>query len=502
MSRTLFKAAPYLFALSFVILSFQNCSAGFESSRGTSSSLGTDPAQELGEDVDPAPPEDLDLPGEVVVNPTPTPTPAPPPMEGLAAPDFGLDETVYGNLRKVTVGQASGTDYKTISAAVANVSPGTVVVVEDGTYREAVTISVGVNARLKDLSSARPLILVARNPHRAILMAPTQSNGFYLLVSYVQVHNFSILSGTPGVDTAPIKVIGAGGTLEEFANRRRHIVIAGNKIDTYESQRGQDILKIASVDQIRVLGNLFAGKFREDGVDHVSVTNSKVMYNTYIGEAMNGFSCKSGTQDVIFSHNDLAFTNSRSKGDSGWKDSTRIGGIGFSHVDRARPEEIRKTEATRVIFERNVIRSKTQFALIITGAESNVIRQNYFAPQGTIMGGLTPPEAILNSAHSPSGRYLNDPITIPGWTLPGRPDSEAVGHRDSGKNLIENNIYDGSVKTFHRGGQSVRLINGLSIDQRAGNVERNNRPGTMADVDWSFGVSAYDKSYIYKLLKL
>ena len=192
--------------------------------------------------------------------------------------------------RTIYVSTESGTDdgerYNSIQAAVDAATPGTLIYIEAGTYRENVKID-----RAKGGTEDAPVWLVAKDGKGTVhIDAPDASRP---VIQALGVDNYVIkdldLSG--GYDGIQFSQSG-----RDFSNLVNNVVIEGNIIDDVVN----DGIKVGQADNVYVGYNTISNVINEEGIDFVAVTNAVIEHNevSHTGSTAAGIFAKGGSTNI------------------------------------------------------------------------------------------------------------------------------------------------------------------------------------------------------------
>ena len=181
--------------------------------------------------------------------------------------------------------------FHAIQAAVSVATPGTIIYIMPGNYRENIRLS-----KERSGTPADPIWLVAKNgPGTVHITAVTRDK--------------PVIAGF-GVDNYIIKYLDLSGGYNgiqfnqsgrDFSDLVNNIVIEGNTITDVV----QDGIKVGQADRVSVVGNVIKGTDREEGIDFVAVTNAEIRANdvSNIASKAAGIFAKGGSSHVAIRDN-------------------------------------------------------------------------------------------------------------------------------------------------------------------------------------------------------
>jgi hypothetical protein len=268
--------------------------------------------------------------------------------------------------------------FRTIQRAIDEASTGTAVMVREGVYKESLHIGARSSYwQLDNGSEQRPFTLVSVDgPGKAVIVgdSPTEST-ILISVGNVRIYDFEIrgVQWRNG-DNSPIKITMA----DRVADAKRDVVIDGNLI----TGTGRDGVKANMVNDLEITNNTFDMTASEHLIDFVTVWDSKIEHNAFIGRATGAINVKTGSQDIDISNNLIQL-----EGEFHWPNFSvvEVGGDGFSQLERPPlPSNFRGFEARNVVVEENVITGDNFFTVKFRGAVDSVVQNNVLYGRGPI----------------------------------------------------------------------------------------------------------------------
>ncbi len=336
--------------------------------------------------------------------------------------------------------------YKTIQQAINNADPGTVIKVKAGTYRETIEINRGVNGDLKNLTDAKDLKIVSVDGKGAAVIDGSKANDSDSTVtmnemSHVTIDGFHIVSNPRSTkDGGGIKVIGNPSGAK--GNPSKDIEITDNTF----SGKGVSMIKISMTRDVEIEGNSFRGNASLNFIDMVTVWDSKIAGNDFTGTARVGITMKAGSQDNLVQKNFFDFATG---GGGEGQAAVLVGGVGHSRLGRdPLPSNFDGFEAKDILVVQNVILSHTDAGVMFQGGINSVVRDNLLGATGG---------TATKSAFAPSKN----------------------NESNSGNNKIIDNIL-----------LDVNKVHGVVEGQGKGTIVANNKPGSLKDVDFSYGAGS------------
>ena len=196
---------------------------------------------------------------------------------------------------------------ESIQQAINDAIPGTIIRVKAGTYREALSLFLDVDARKRITTPEKPIVLISEDgPGKAIIQPPdnTQEPTLYLRLGNTVVRGFKI-TGTAGFegDNAPLKI----------GSKEGNILIKDNYIES----TAEDVIKVVTSKGISFIGNtLDTGEtepwkdeipdnnyLKDSGIDIVEAKDITIKNNDFIGNVATGITLKTGSNIVDISNN-------------------------------------------------------------------------------------------------------------------------------------------------------------------------------------------------------
>lgn len=333
---------------------------------------------------------------------------------------------------------------KTIQQAINIATPGTKIMVKAGTYVENVTISGGVNYRLKSLTADKPLEIVSADGPGAAIIKSADTSGlvstiFSIGMSHMRIEGFHIVGAVSRAqganDGGPLKVIGNADVTQPSKN----VVIENNTF----SGTGVSMIKVTKTENAQILNNAFKGVASQNFIDMVTVWDTEVIANDFIGNAWLGITMKCGSQNNTIQHNLFDFANLPGLDT---QTAVLVGGVGASRLTRdPLPASFTGFEAKNIAVLDNVIVSDSRYSVMFQGAVESRVEGNLLGASGG---------TATKSAHAPS------------------PENES----DCRDNTIAGNILKDVVQ-LHEAGEG----------QSSGYVIQDNAKGDLADVNFDYG---------------
>jgi len=243
---------------------------------------------------------------------------------------------------------------RTIQAAADRATPGTAVLVREGHYHENVTI------RQSGTDDAPIWFVSADGPGKAII-EPVDENRATIVgrgTDNIVIRDFAI----DGADNrSGIEFTQSG---HDFTNLVKNIVIEGNTI--YDA--GIDGIKIAQTENIEIVGNLIIGG-REEGIDFVTVWNSRVAQNEVRDvEGRGGIVVKGGSNNVVIEENYVHDVAVDGIIVGGWTDADL-----FQLFDGY--------EASQITVRSNYVQGVEKRPLNFLAAQDSIATENFLDPQ-------------------------------------------------------------------------------------------------------------------------
>ncbi len=337
---------------------------------------------------------------------------------------------------------------KTIQHAIEIATPGTTIMVKAGTYVENVQISGSVNAQLKNLTADKPLAIVSADGPGAAVIEGADKSGlvstvYTIAMSHMTIDGFHIVSNVSrqlgANDGGPLKVIGNPDVTDPSVG----VVIENNTF----SGTGVSMLKVTCTEGALIANNSFEGTVHQNFIDMVTVWDTTIVSNDFIGQAWLGITMKNGSHDNLVQHNYFDFENHSGKAT---QTGILVGGVGYSRETRdPLPDEFNGYEARNISVIENVFAGQSDFGVMFQGGVESLVQGNVFANAGGV---------AVKSATSPSN--INGSIS-----------------RD---NTIEGNILV-TTKVLHE-----------TFDAAPGYAFEGNLPGTLEDAGFDYGQGSFD----------
>ncbi|UEM06975.1 hypothetical protein JL101_031340 (plasmid) [Skermanella rosea] len=247
---------------------------------------------------------------------------------------------------------------QSIQAAIDRAEPGTVISVEAGTYRGSLDLT-GLRG-----TPDRPVILLSAGGVGAavIVGAPDKPAIGAWGISDVGIYGFKVVSGTSAGDLGGFKIAGP------WEKPARNVAIVGNVVTGV----GTDGIKLFNgAADIKVVGNLIDGDWREEGMDNVSVERSLFAFNTVRGSARyTSITMKAGSRDITLAGNEF---------DSRSGVGINVGGVGTSRFNRKFPDYWKGFEASAITVTGNVVGDRPERSVAFIGANRSVLKDNFLA---------------------------------------------------------------------------------------------------------------------------
>ena len=340
----------------------------------------------------------------------------------------------------------AGSPLRTIQRAVELAEPGTTIAVKAGTYVENIKISGGVNSKLNQLTADKPLEIVSVDGIGAAVIKSADDTGYQSTIfsvgmSHLRIAGFQIDGNMRyGNDGGPLKVIGSPTGPAE--NPSTDVVIENNIF----TGLGESMVKVTKTSDVYVANNSFEGRATQNFIDMVTVWDSTVEANDFVGNAWLGMTMKAGSQNNVVQNNLFDFEGIPGKDT---QTAVLVGGVGHSRLNREPlPAEFDGYEAKNISVLANKILSDTRSSVMFQGGVESLVQGNVLGASGG---------TAIKSAHAPSQENESD-------------------CRD---NTVIDNILVG-VDTRHE----------ATADQTKGYVIRDNVPGSVSDASFAYGIGA------------
>ncbi len=275
---------------------------------------------------------------------------------------------------------SAGNPYATIAHAASLATPGTSVVVHQGTYPGDTYL-----ANYGGTEGAPIWIGGAQGEARPIIQGG--ANGFHLSgVRYLVLHDLEITGG----EANGINCDDGGDVASEDATR--WVVFRNLSIHDIGTGGNNDCLKLSGVNDFWVLRSDFArcgGGMSGSGIDHVGCHRGVVSHSTFVEMSGNGVQTKGGSTDIIVTAN--RFTDAGER-------AVNIGGSTGFEFFRPPLTNGENAEARRIHVLANVIEGGTA-ALGFVGCVDCLAANN------TIINPERWPLRILQETPTSSGEY-------------------------------------------------------------------------------------------------
>jgi Ca-dependent carbohydrate-binding module xylan-binding/Protein of unknown function (DUF1565) len=342
---------------------------------------------------------------------------------------------------------ASGSPVRTIQRAIEMADPGTTIAVKAGTYVENIKISGGVNGALRNLTAEKPLEIVSADGVGAAVIESADGTGsqstiYTIGMSHLRIAGFRIDGDMRnGNDGGPLKVIGS--PTGPAKNPSTNVVIEDNIFTGI----GESMVKVMKTSDVLIANNAFEGRSTQNFIDMVTVWDSKVEANEFVGTAWLGMTMKAGSQNNVVQHNLFDFENVPG---ADTQTAILVGGVGHSRLNREPlPPEFDGFEAKNISVLDNMIVSGSRFSVMFQGGVESLVQDNVLGASGG---------TAIKSAHAAS----------------------RANESDSRDNTVLDNILVG-VKTLHE----------ATAGQTNGYVFKNNAAGSVANASFDYGLAAY-----------
>lgn len=338
----------------------------------------------------------------------------------------------------------SSSPFRTIQKAINTAEPGTSIYVKAGTYNENVRVSGKTNPELKYTTPENSIALISVDGIGAAKIRgrdeARKSTIELLSVHDFVVNGFEIIGNTGGGhDQGPIKITGGSTIYNDSGN----VHIINNLI----TGTGTDAIKAINTEELVVAGNRFRGVFAEQITDFIAVMDSVIQNNHVSGSSDSGITFKGGSTGALVTGNHIAFKSTDGKGPG-----VKIGGEGLSRTLAETPLELRGFEAKNITVTRNVIEGSGAYGIMLQGAHGAVISENYIYNAGV-------------------------------YAFRASLAKSAYGTSDNSNNRIANNILDPGLKLFD-----------IGQGAKTGSTVTGTQTGTLADVDFAYGMSRVGSS--------
>ncbi|MEM7797009.1 MAG: right-handed parallel beta-helix repeat-containing protein, partial [Cyanobacteria bacterium P01_C01_bin.118] len=370
----------------------------------------------------------------------------------------------FSNLASKSMNEIIVRPGESIQKAINQATPGTIIRVKAGTYREALSLK---DDDVKDSNTTpdKPIVLISDDgPGKAIIKPPngTQEPTLFLRLGNTVVEGFQLL-GTADFDrdNAPLKI----------GSEEGNILIK----DNYIKSSAEDVIKVFISKNISFIGNtLDTGEterwkssipddnyLQDSAIDIVHVENVTIAHNDFIGHVATGITMKTGTHNVDISNNHFA---------GKYLDGAiKIGGRGDSFRDKDPWFELPTAEAEDIRVVNNVIEGEYHWGRVfqLRGGQNSIIEGNLIAPK------------------SGTKLYLSEQSSSSDWSKYYK-NKEGWFHT---KNItFSDNVLNEHVENGEAEDALTPNKNGQILPQNQGFVEQNNHAGNLKSVDFSFGV--------------
>lgn len=324
-------------------------------------------------------------------------------MTSITFDDLVPTRTLY-----VSAGSGAGTGseispFHSIQAAVNAATPGTMIVVEPGTYTENVKIPQN-----KGGTTSAPVWLVARDGLGSVQVNAADSGKPVIQALGVDNYVIKDLSLSGGYDGIQFSQSGT-----DFSNLVNNVVIEHNSITNVS----HDGIKVGQAYNVYVGGNTISNVAQEEGIDFVAVTNAVIEDNevSHIGSTAAAIFAKGGSTNIQILGNyvhDVA-ADGISAGGNTDASSFRPGYTGY--------------EAKNVTVSGNRVENVGKQPVSVRGATGVLISGNYLQAESTHG------DAVYVTTGNPKAQkiaYSSD-VTISGNVLS---DAKTVTKVDAGNN--------------------------------------------------------------------
>ena len=315
-----------------------------------------------------------------------------------------LEEGLYETNIAIAPGDGSFlSPYRTIQEAVDAATPGSSVLVRAGVYDENVVLR-------RSGSDEAPISLISVDGHGKAQIRPVDENEATILGRGVE--NFVIKGfDIDGADNrSGIEFTQSG---HDFTRLVRNIVIEDNHIHDV----GIDGIKIAQAENVDIIGNLIIGG-REEGIDFVTVWNSRVAQNEVRDvTGRGGIVVKGGSNNVVIEENYVHDIDVDGIIVGGWTDAELF------HLFEG-------YQASEILVQGNYVQGVEKRPLNFLAAQDSVATKNFLDPQNDYF-------TIVNIEGDNLG-YISKNLTIVDNVVT-KPNWLHIDNRHNNGHIIENN---------------------------------------------------------------